>query len=235
MNTSIRRKIPKEFFEQAAAEGRSRKELADQIGCTPENICRYLKSYNLDLPRDRSGPQHPVLIPRYDREWYEARIAEGLSARKIAEVGDIKVVTVYKWMRLLDLRPSPSPEVLAEERLARAAQHSEAMLARSPFGGIRIRRGYREILSGPICARQYVPEHRSVAESAMGRPLTTDEKVHHVDQNKLNNDPTNLLVLGVLAHGKLHAAMADYPDLDQRAWLKVCGFPFIDIGTLVHA
>lgn len=37
-------------------------------------------------------------------------------------------------------------------------------------------------------------QHRVVAERELGRPLTKDEVVHHVDENRKNNDPLNLYV-----------------------------------------
>ena len=39
-------------------------------------------------------------------------------------------------------------------------------------------------------------EHRVVAEKAIGRPLRAGEVVHHKDENKHNNSPDNLEVLG---------------------------------------
>lgn len=48
-------------------------------------------------------------------------------------------------------------------------------------------------------------EHRVVAEGILGRPLGSSEIVHHKDENKLNNDPTNLEVLeSQAAHARLH-------------------------------
>lgn len=51
----------------------------------------------------------------------------------------------------------------------------------------------------------YVLEHRIVVENALGRLLTTNEVVHHRDENKKNNHLDNLEVLTRSAHSKHHA------------------------------
>jgi hypothetical protein len=47
--------------------------------------------------------------------------------------------------------------------------------------------------------------HVVIAEWKIGRPLTKGEVVHHVDGNKMNNDPANLDVMSHSAHARLHA------------------------------
>jgi hypothetical protein len=47
-------------------------------------------------------------------------------------------------------------------------------------------------------------EHRIVAEELLGRPLERNEIVHHIDGNKHNNDPANLLVMTQSEHVRLH-------------------------------
>lgn len=51
----------------------------------------------------------------------------------------------------------------------------------------------------------YVAEHRLVAEKTIGRFLRDDEVVHHINENKLDNTPENLLVLTQSEHIRLHA------------------------------
>lgn len=47
-------------------------------------------------------------------------------------------------------------------------------------------------------------EHRVVAEALLGRPLLPGEIVHHIDHNKRNNAPDNLLVMTQSEHARLH-------------------------------
>lgn len=47
-----------------------------------------------------------------------------------------------------------------------------------------------------------VLEHRLVMESVLGRYLTTEEHVDHIDQDKTNNDPSNLQVMSPMAHSQ---------------------------------
>ncbi len=48
----------------------------------------------------------------------------------------------------------------------------------------------------------WVAEHRLVVEARLGRYLLSDEQVDHIDQDKSNNDPSNLQVLTPSDHGK---------------------------------
>lgn len=50
----------------------------------------------------------------------------------------------------------------------------------------------------------YKAEHRIVMEKELGRELTSDEIVHHIDENKTNNSIDNLIVLTRAEHAKIH-------------------------------
>ena len=55
--------------------------------------------------------------------------------------------------------------------------------------------------------RKTVYEHQLVAEKKIGRYLKTGEVVHHIDLNKSNNSPDNLVVLTNDEHAKLHSIL----------------------------
>jgi hypothetical protein len=47
----------------------------------------------------------------------------------------------------------------------------------------------------------YVYYHRYIASVKVGHWLSPEEHVHHIDGNKLNNDPDNLMILDHYEHG----------------------------------
>lgn len=50
-----------------------------------------------------------------------------------------------------------------------------------------------------------VLEHRYVAEQALGRSLKPEEVVHHIDKDRRNNKPENLVVFATLSdHARFH-------------------------------
>lgn len=73
-------------------------------------------------------------------------------------------------------------------------------------------------------------EHRLIAESYLGRALATQEHVHHFDKNKLNNAPSNLMVLPISAHLKLHAHLKKLKRIPspayQQLWLLMNDEPY---------
>ena len=58
--------------------------------------------------------------------------------------------------------------------------------------------------------------HRALVEEHIGRELTEDEVVHHIDGNKLNNDISNLMVMTKRAHSKLHYMQGDYANMHSQ-------------------
>lgn len=84
-----------------------------------------------------------------------------------------------------------------------------------PKAEVRMLNGYRLIYEPEYHRamsddnwKGYVYEHIVVAENSLGRRLTEDEVVHHLDFNRANNRSENLLVLLHGQHSKLHAWLA---------------------------
>ena len=73
--------------------------------------------------------------------------------------------------------------------------------------------------------RGYAYEHRLIAEKKMGRKLLTGEQVHHIDENKLNNEESNLEVIKSLRHHRyLHSHKNNKsPDEENTEILCACG------------
>ncbi len=69
----------------------------------------------------------------------------------------------------------------------------------------------------PEAKKGYVLEHRAMAEAALGRMLPVGAEIHHVDENKSNNTPGNLVLCENRAYHSL---------LHKRARaLAACGNP----------
>ena len=59
--------------------------------------------------------------------------------------------------------------------------------------------------------RTFVREHVLVAEKKLGRRLRTGETVHHIDKNKANNNPDNLMIFATNAdHSAFHKGVDIY-------------------------
>ena len=55
--------------------------------------------------------------------------------------------------------------------------------------------------------KRYSFLHRRIAEEILNRKLNSNEIVHHLDDNHLNNDKSNLVIISRSVHGKIHAYM----------------------------
>jgi len=65
--------------------------------------------------------------------------------------------------------------------------------------------GYYRVYVGNL---KYEYEHKLIMSKFLGRDLTTNEKVHHIDGNKVNNSPENLSVFqSKKEHAKCHHSL----------------------------
>jgi hypothetical protein len=76
--------------------------------------------------------------------------------------------------------------------------------------------------------------HRHIAERLLGRPLSRREHVHHIDRDRNNNLPSNLILLSSSAHAKLHGAIYRREcdgKVSQIEWLIRKGVRFIVLDS----
>ena len=120
-------------------------------------------------------------------EWQEM-YKSGLSTLSIAKKTGASEVTV--WRRL--------------SKIMTMRTNSEGQLLRPVTGNMH---------SGGYRRRGQKLAHRIVAETVLGRALSQTEQVHHVDDNKTNNSPSNLWVFpNAAAHTKYHMTQTIHPD-----------------------
>ena len=68
-------------------------------------------------------------------------------------------------------------------------------------------------------------EHILIAEKAFGRPLPRGVIVHHVDEDRINNAPTNLVICSRAYHGLIHQRMRAFSACGRYDWMPCsrCG------------
>jgi len=104
------------------------------------------------------------------------------------------------------------PSMLGKKR----PKHSKRMSGKnSPFwkGGRYTQNGYLFILKPkhPFANKDgYIREHRLVMEKKIDRYLFSTEIVHHLNHDKLDNRPENLIILGRVDHNRHH--LKEYKD-----------------------
>lgn len=121
----------------------------------------------------------------------------------------------------------PIPERPWHKRHPSRFLHGHAQRGKRAYGwkgGRRVtKRGYVLIWKPdhPNCmASGYMFEHRFVWEQANGRLLTRDEDVHHIDGDRQNNAPENLIALPKEQHQKEHRHRRKYRRLRESYPLK---------------
>lgn len=83
----------------------------------------------------------------------------------------------------------------------------------------------------------YVYEHRLIVEKSIGRYLLPDERIHHIDGDKTNNNIDNLQITSHREHRRKHKnPTANWSLLENEQWLKKqieCGKSALQIAKIV--
>lgn len=170
-------------------EGKTIKQITKEVGVSVFIVRNSLDAQG--VKRRTSGEsrilnsQGFVATPK--EELFELYVNQRLSSCEIAKIYNVSTSSVRRQLEKLEIpmRTMQESKFKGEKRLDKK--------------GYVIISYYDE--EGNYC-RQH--EHRYVMEKHLGRKLTPDEDVHHVDFDKTNNDISNLRVLSHKEHAELH-------------------------------
>lgn len=220
---------------------RSVEDIAAEVGCSAANVRRRLKVWGILRGKVFiTSKIKPVWNVGLTKET-DSRLAK-LSADRMGEGNPMHAAGA--WNKGLSKDDDQRLMILSEKLagVPKGVEHRQALsLAKRGLrgedtnafsGGKSMVNGYVTVLTGHKNGRStYEYEHRLVVCQALGRALSTDEDVHHIDKVKVNNSPANLLLLSKLAHAALHSAMGAelWSKEIQTSWLKANEYEFEEL------
>lgn len=162
-------------------------------------------SIRKQIESSNGKPLKSILVDLY---W-----SEQMSTVAIAEQLGVSPSAVRKWMIALSIprRQGSSVQKVTNStgRRPKSQRPDQRGAANPNWKGGRVRHPKGYVLAyapnHPDAVGGYVLEHRLVAESMLGRRLTSSEDVHHKDGDKSNNHPDNLEILAHAEHARLEA------------------------------
>lgn len=200
------------------------RQIAKEIGSNPTSVANALRRHSIPIREaKRPGPKQ-----LFDREWLTEQY-KTKTAKEIAEEIGCSAGGVIGAMRRLKIkmretgrkRISPllnDPIWLKEQYATYGSAHKiAAILKCSQVTVSKALQKAKIAVNGisPTPLRKYnkiknkdgkmQPEHRVVMEEHLGRKLQSNEHVHHINGNTLDNSLTNLIVLTRSEHSKIHA------------------------------
>ena len=146
-------------------------------------------------------------------ELYEMYVLEEKSSRQIAEILGISYGSILRFLKEYDIKARPNqfqkgytmPQE-TRDKISKA-KTGKTCKKRIEEGNIKYIDGYVFVYdpSNPSSNKDgYIREHRKIMESKIGRQLTQNEVVHHINGIKTDNRIENLELLTISEHSRKH-------------------------------
>jgi len=186
-----------------------------------------MKKLNFD---DDVEPLKTVDMPNYrDKDWlYDQYWNKGKNQREMGDLEGVKHNTIAKWMKILNVPRRDYNECKLGNRHPRWKG-----------GKIKKKTGYIAFLKPDhhrATSDGYVLEHILVAEEKYGKKILLENIVHHIDGDKVNNEPENLYLcedmehqfslLGIYLIRKYHSYKTTHHDILEQ-YQEFYHFPYI--------
>lgn len=151
--------------------------------------------------------------PLRDKEWLRQKYeTEKMTGRQIAGLLNVDHTAVHYWLKKHGIKPRSSRMGIGGWKKTGAEKQKISELHKGPKnpqwkGGKFLDHGYVRINKPdhPQADKKgYVLEHRLMVERPLGRYLKNSEKIHHINENKTDNQTSNLLICSNSYHVKLH-------------------------------
>lgn len=188
------------IYEQ---EGMTLKKLCKIVGCKSEiTMSKIMHENGIDTNQNAKRAM-VTKGNRTDKEFKEFLISEYVihkrSVNSIAKELGVCYIIVVRYLDKYGIR-----------RRTKSEQQIKEHAVNWKGGKHKTSHGYIEIYCPDhpkASVRKTIYEHTLVAEKKLNRYLRDGETVHHIDYDKTNNNPENLIVLTNPDHARLHSLL----------------------------
>lgn len=187
--------LPLDLVVQTYQRLQSASATAAELGLSKGSVRNYLIRAGVQLIPTKFAPKGLGLL---DADIARMYVEEKKSSREIARALGVDAASVLKNLERQGIARRPSE--VGES--GPSSPHWKGGRFVHQTGYV-----YLKMPDHPCAdARGYVLEHRLVMERHIGRPLSAEEVVHHIDRNRRNNQIQNLMLLpSKEEHSLLHA------------------------------